>query len=128
LPLTCTGVLVVVANLLGYMCHYSAADVVAKLTPSLPEGFVQDKDAFVAALREAAVGFFGPPGECIESYTTKASAKEGESSPTERCFEIYECKMEDNEPAQKLLTNLQTLSLWFIEGEASCGFQQNEYV
>ncbi|KAE9032735.1 hypothetical protein PR001_g8158 [Phytophthora rubi] len=93
----------------------TAVDVVAKLTPSLPEGFVQNKDEFVAALRKAAADFVGPPGTCIETYTMNVPAKDGDK-PTERHFQIYECKMEDNEPAQKLLANLQTLSLWFIEG------------
>ncbi|EGZ16140.1 hypothetical protein PHYSODRAFT_508564 [Phytophthora sojae] len=94
----------------------TAVDVVAKLKPSLPEGFVQDKDEFVADLRKAAAEFAGPPGKRIETYTTKARVKEGEEIQADRYFEIYECKLEDNEPAQKLLANLQTLSLWFVEG------------
>ncbi|KUF95363.1 2-oxoglutarate and iron-dependent oxygenase domain-containing protein 3 [Phytophthora nicotianae] len=94
----------------------TADDIVAKLTPSLPEGFVKEKDEFVAALRKAAASFTGPPGKCIESYSMKTSASKGEDSAHDRHFEIYECKLEDNEPAQKLLANLQTLSLWFIEG------------
>ncbi|KAF1775037.1 Histone acetyl transferase HAT1 N-terminal [Phytophthora cactorum] len=81
----------------------TAEDVVARLTSSLPEGFVQDKDEFVAALRNAAADFSGPPGKCIESYSLKTPAKEGEDSAGERHFEIYECELEDNEPAQKLL-------------------------
>ncbi|KAG7391863.1 histone acetyltransferase 1 [Phytophthora pseudosyringae] len=94
----------------------NAVDVIAKLTSSLPLGFVQDKDQFVAALRKATADFTGPPGECIESYTLMTPAHEGGESAGERNFEIYECKLEDNDPAQKLLANLQTLSLWFIEG------------
>ncbi|GMF49954.1 unnamed protein product [Phytophthora fragariaefolia] len=93
----------------------TADDVVAKLTPSLPGGFVQDKDEFVTALRQAAADFAGPPGKCVEVYTTKTLASDGEEV-VERHFEIYECKLEDNKPAQTLLANLQTLSLWFIEG------------
>ncbi|EEY57625.1 histone acetyltransferase, putative [Phytophthora infestans T30-4] len=91
----------------------TAGDVVAKLTSSLPKGFVQDKGEFVGALRKAATDFTGPPGKCIESYCLKSQI---EDFAEERHFEIYECKLEDNEPAQKLLANLQTLSLWFIEG------------
>uniref|UniRef100_H3H008 histone acetyltransferase n=1 Tax=Phytophthora ramorum TaxID=164328 RepID=H3H008_PHYRM len=67
-----------------------ADDVVGKLTPSLPKGFLQSRDEFVAE-------------------------KEGEDGAVERHFETYECTLEDNEPAQHLLANLQTLSLWFIE-------------
>ncbi|KAG1699586.1 hypothetical protein DVH05_012996 [Phytophthora capsici] len=97
----------------------SAKDVVTKLTPSLPQGFIQNKVEFVTALRKSAVDFTGPPGKCIESYTLKAQEKKQGQSVPERHFEIYECKLEDNEPAQKLLANLQTLSLWFIEGADS---------
>ncbi|OWZ21138.1 Histone acetyltransferase [Phytophthora megakarya] len=92
----------------------TADDVVAKLTPSLPQGFVVEKDEFVASLRQAATEFTGPPGKCIESYTIKTSADA--EAEGERFFEIYECQLENNAAAQKLLTNLQTLSLWFIEG------------
>ncbi|KAL4164807.1 hypothetical protein KRP22_003548 [Phytophthora ramorum] len=93
-----------------------ADDVVGKLTPSLPKGFLQSRDEFVAGLRKTAANFTGPPGKCIESYTTKSLEKEGEDGAVERHFETYECTLEDNEPAQHLLANLQTLSLWFIEG------------
>ncbi|KAG7398852.1 histone acetyltransferase 1 [Phytophthora boehmeriae] len=92
----------------------TADDVVAKLTLSLPKAFVQDKEEFVAALKTSKQEFAGPPGKCIESYTV--TARSGDEASVERHFEIYECKMEDNEPAQNLLANLQTLSLWFIEG------------
>jgi len=74
-----------------------ADDVVARLTSSLPAGFTQDKEQFLRELREAEEQF-APPG-------TDA-----------RAFEVYECKLEDNEPAQKLHANLQTTALWFIEG------------
>lgn len=52
---------------------------------------------------------FVPPGTRVDSYTVG----EGEAA---RAFEVYECRLEDNEPAQKLHTNLQTMALWFIEG------------
>ncbi|KAJ8556891.1 hypothetical protein ON010_g9074 [Phytophthora cinnamomi] len=74
----------------GLLALWVAVDVVSKLTPSLPEGFVQDKDEFVAALRKAAADFVGPPGNCIETYTTKPLTKVGEESAAERYFEIYE--------------------------------------
>ncbi|RLN53074.1 hypothetical protein BBJ29_002049 [Phytophthora kernoviae] len=92
----------------------TADDIVAKLTPSLPKGFVQDEGEFVAALKKSKQDFAGPPGKCIESYTV--TTKTGDEPAVEKYFEFYECKMEDNEPAQKLLAHLQTLSLWFIEG------------
>ncbi|CAI5732524.1 unnamed protein product [Peronospora farinosa] len=92
----------------------TADDVVAKLVSSLPQDFVQDKADFVVALRKAATDFTCPPGNCIESYTT--TAKNDEEPAGKRYFDIYECKLEDNEPAQKLFANLQTLSPWFIEG------------
>ncbi|CAH0490323.1 unnamed protein product [Peronospora farinosa] len=92
----------------------TADDVVAKLVSSLPQDFVQDKADFVVALRKAATDFTCPPGNCIEYYTT--TAKNDEEPAGKRYFDIYECKLEDNEPAQKLFANLQTLSPWFIEG------------
>uniref|UniRef100_A0AAV1UDL4 histone acetyltransferase n=1 Tax=Peronospora matthiolae TaxID=2874970 RepID=A0AAV1UDL4_9STRA len=92
----------------------TADDVIDKITPSLPRNYVQDKDEFVAALRKAAADFTIPPGDCIESYSV--NVKDGSTPARMRYYEIYECKLEDNEPAQKLLANLQTLSLWFIEG------------
>ncbi|KAL3661470.1 hypothetical protein V7S43_013670 [Phytophthora oleae] len=106
----------------------TAEEVVAKLTPSLPQDFVLDKDEFVAALRKAAVDFSGPPGKCTESYILKATVKQEGTSAADRHFEIYECKLEDNEPAQKLLANLQTLSLWFIEGADSVDVKDSRWV
>ncbi|KAI9911109.1 hypothetical protein PsorP6_008813 [Peronosclerospora sorghi] len=90
--------------------------VVAKLKPSLPQSFFLEQDEFVIALRKAAIEFTGPPGICFESYTTTTIVENGERNEIRRYLEIYECKLEDNESAQKLLTNLQTLPLWFIEG------------
>ena len=103
----------------------SADDIVAKLISSLPQDFVQDKDDFVRALRKAATDFTCPPGNCIESYTT--TARNGEEPARPRYFDIYECKLEDNEPAQNLFANLQTLSPWFIEGPSSHRWQSYEY-
>ena len=88
--------------------------MIAKITPSLPRNCVQDKDEFVATLRKAAAEFTVPPGDCIESYSV--IVRDGTTPARKRYYEIYECKLEDNEPSQKLLANLQTLSLWFIEG------------
>jgi hypothetical protein len=85
-----------------------ADDVVARLTSSLPAGFTQDKEQFLRELREAEEQF-APPGTRVDSSTVG----EGEDA---RAFEVYECKLEDNEPAQKLHANLQTTALWFIEG------------
>ncbi|RLN21651.1 hypothetical protein BBJ28_00005536 [Nothophytophthora sp. Chile5] len=93
----------------------TADDVVAKLSPSLPTGFTQDKETFAAGLRSAAQDFASPPGKLIEAYIT--TAFEGEQTASSRYFEIYECSLEDNDAAQRLLANLQTLSLWFIEGQ-----------
>ncbi|TDH67220.1 hypothetical protein CCR75_000726 [Bremia lactucae] len=93
----------------------TAEDVEAKLMSSLPEGFVRDKNAFVSALRKTLADYTGPPGKCVETYKFISPAIDGKHSTT-RSFQINECKLEDNEHAQKLLANLQTLSLWFIEG------------
>lgn len=83
----------------------------AKLKDSLPAGFTQDKQQFVARLKAAEQDKFEPPGTCVSSY----SIDQDGDAPS-RGFEIYELKLEGNEPAQQLHANLQTLSLWFIEG------------
>lgn len=37
----------------------------------------------------------------------------------ERHFEIYEVSLDGDDAAQKLLGNMQTMALWFIEGPFS---------
>lgn len=93
------------------MVDHRADDLVAKLTPSLPSGFTQDKELFAKQLA-AAEKAFAPLGEKIETYSKTVGGRE-------RRFEIYETLLEANELAQTLLAKLQTLSLWFIEGRRS---------
>ncbi|CAH0476521.1 unnamed protein product [Peronospora belbahrii] len=95
----------------------TADDVVSKMLSSLPHDVYLSKDEFAVALSKAAADFTCPPGNCIETYATETVIQDGEEQLADkRYFEIYECKLDGNEPAQKLLANLQTLSLWFIEG------------
>ncbi|GLE05254.1 hypothetical protein PINS_up014254 [Pythium insidiosum] len=67
-----------------------------------------DKEVFLEGLKSDSS--FTPPGDLRSTYTT--STDDG----SKREFEIYECPFENNVKAQQLHANLQTLSLWFIEG------------
>lgn len=95
----------------------------AKLASSLPPS-TQDKEQFLRELRESEKQFPGPPGSCVSSY----AIDQGGEGDAARAFEVYECKLEDNEPAQKLHANLQTTALWFIEGTYDAAGAMNDHV
>ncbi|KAJ0404553.1 hypothetical protein ATCC90586_003085 [Pythium insidiosum] len=83
-------------------------ELIEKLKPSLPATFTTDREVFRRSLESDAP--FSPPGDLRSTYTLP------NEDGGKREFEIYECAFENNMKAQRLHANLQTLSLWFIEG------------
>lgn len=96
----------------------SADDIVAKISPSLPQGFTQDRTAFANGVDSAAQQF-APPGELVHSYSKELDA-------CARMFEIYEAPLASDDGAQRLLANMQTMALWFIEGASPECMRWNE--
>jgi len=81
----------------------------SKLSPSLPPAFTQNKNEFIAKLKDSISAQRPVPGTLVSSYSQR-------SDDQDHLFEVYECALEKNKEAQQLHRNLQMMAPWFIEG------------